>query len=462
MHQLERLAEFIGLISKDCCGGSANPGLVAMMAASSRDTPRRKRNLDLQRLGDLEEIAGADAIRSTLVFLDLLKGNPNRVAQLCLADAQAHSPAANARSYVPVDWVRTSSATGFLMGVRLRQVVPGVETTRRSGTLDRIEVFVHRCCPVQRAAQSLPGITHSSVACSLDTFLPITTRLAGFLAEHSPDMTINTSPEQAARLALAFSCLGHAYSHLFAPIFYVVVLTLEHEYALTHGEAVALIVAATFFTESQHRSPAGWATAGARPVWWGCFSRDGAGMIATAWPVAPGRSVWGSRRPAFSRRSTTRWYRVAGAELAIVGKALGINGVFGGIGPAVAAVSAGALIDIAGWRAALSSRSHRTNDRRGVFAMLLRGLIVESTEDRRPTPKTGRNDMIRAFFVLSLTMLCTGLIYQATQPALPKLFTERVGDLEGGVFGVSMLVALVYLTSGGMQVLAGISRTGSR
>jgi FSR family fosmidomycin resistance protein-like MFS transporter len=49
-----------------------------------------------------------------------------------------------------------------------------------------------------------------------------------------------------------------------------------------------------------------------------------------------------------------------------------------------------------------------------------------------------------------------GLIYQATQPALPKLFAERVGDLlQGGVFGVSLLVALVYLTSGGLQVLAG-------
>jgi MFS transporter, FSR family, fosmidomycin resistance protein len=44
-------------------------------------------------------------------------------------------------------------------------------------------------------------------------------------------------PARAAGVALAFSCLGHAYSHLFAPIFYVVVLTLEHEFALTHGSA---------------------------------------------------------------------------------------------------------------------------------------------------------------------------------------------------------------------------------
>jgi MFS transporter, FSR family, fosmidomycin resistance protein len=64
--------------------------------------------------------------------------------------------------------------------------------------------------------------------------------------------------------------------------------------------------------------------------------------------------------------------------------------------------------------------------------------------------------MVRAFVVLSLTMLCSGLIYQATQPALPKLFAERVGTLlQGGVLGVSMLVACVYLVSGGLQVLAG-------
>jgi hypothetical protein len=54
-------------------------------------------------------------------------------------------------------------------------------------------------------------------------------------------MTTNVPSARTARVALAFSCLGHAYSHLFAPIFYVVVLALEHEFMLTHGAAVALI-----------------------------------------------------------------------------------------------------------------------------------------------------------------------------------------------------------------------------
>lgn len=47
----------------------------------------------------------------------------------------------------------------------------------------------------------------------------------------------------SSRLPLAFSCVGHTYSHLFAPIFFVVALLLEAEFGLTHGEVVTLIVA---------------------------------------------------------------------------------------------------------------------------------------------------------------------------------------------------------------------------
>ena len=45
-----------------------------------------------------------------------------------------------------------------------------------------------------------------------------------------------------ARLSLGFSCIGHTYSHLFGPIFYVAALTLEKDLGLTHGGVVVLIV----------------------------------------------------------------------------------------------------------------------------------------------------------------------------------------------------------------------------
>ena len=87
---------------------------------------------------------------------------------------------------------------------------------------------------------------------------------------------------------MAFSCLGHAYSHLFAPIFYVVVLTLEHEFALTHGSAVALIVlgnvlygvAAPFASWLGDR----WSTTGMVGLF---FLGTGVGMAATGLARSP-------------------------------------------------------------------------------------------------------------------------------------------------------------------------------
>ena len=55
------------------------------------------------------------------------------------------------------------------------------------------------------------------------------------------------SETQSARLSLGFSCVGHSYAHLFAPIFYVVALSLEQDLSLSHGEVIALIVAGAVF-----------------------------------------------------------------------------------------------------------------------------------------------------------------------------------------------------------------------
>jgi FSR family fosmidomycin resistance protein-like MFS transporter len=92
----------------------------------------------------------------------------------------------------------------------------------------------------------------------------------------------------------------------------------------------------------------------------------------------------------------------------------------------------------------------------GFYWLMARRVIVESKIDRQPDVPASREDTLRALGVLAVTLLCTGLIYQATQPALPKVFSERIGDIaSGGVLGVSALVALVYLVAGGLQILAG-------
>jgi hypothetical protein len=82
--------------------------------------------------------------------------------------------------------------------------------------------------------------------------------------------------------------------------------------------------------------------------------------------------------------------------------------------------------------------------------------VVAATVDRRPEPEASRADVLRAFFVLSVTMLGSGLIAQALTVAMPKLFQERLTDLtDGTAFGVGGFVTLVYVITGASQVIGG-------
>jgi MFS family permease len=139
------------------------------------------------------------------------------------------------------------------------------------------------------------------------------------------------------------------------------------------------------------------------------------------------------------------------------GTALGVNGMFGGFGPAAAALMSGALIDLFGWRAAFVLPGALIIVTGFVFwGLVLRGDIVESRADRRAEPPVSRQDTIRVILVLALTMICNGMIYQATQAGLPKVFSLRVADFAAsGAFGISVLVAIVYGAAGVLQIASG-------
>ena len=138
------------------------------------------------------------------------------------------------------------------------------------------------------------------------------------------------------------------------------------------------------------------------------------------------------------------------------GRALGINGVFGSVGIAAAGLIAGGLIDLYGWRAAFfvpGAISLATG--LALFVCLRLGLVFEGSARRAPPPAS-RGDMVRVFTILLVTMLAMGIIFQASQVAMPKLFDLRLRDLVGeGAFGVGALVALVYLAGSIMQVAVG-------
>ena len=259
---------------------------------------------------------------------------------------------------------------------------------------------------------------------------------------------------------MGFSCVGHTFSHLFAPIFYVTVLALEGELGLSHGEAVSLIVVGNllfgFAAPLAGWLGDRWSSVGMMGIF---FVGTGVSMIMVGTSDSPfAIGLWLAATGLFA----SIYHPVGIAWLVRIsvktGTVLGINGIFGGLGPALAALMTGALIDFFSWRAAFAIPGALVLATGLLFyGFVARGWIFETKGDRKPPPTPpSRSDTIRVIGVLAFTMVCSGVIYNATQPALPKAFAIDFGAGGGaGIFGVSALVALVYTVSGLMQAFGG-------
>jgi len=267
------------------------------------------------------------------------------------------------------------------------------------------------------------------------------------------------SPRISSRLSLGFSCVGHTYSHLFAPIFFVVALLLEAEFNLTHGEVVSLIVAGNVLF-GLGAPVAGWVSdkwsaSGMITVY---FFGVGAGMMLTGLAQNPFQLMaFLTLTGLFGSIYHPVGFAWLVSQVEKRGAALGLNGVFGTLGPSVAALSAGVLTDLISWRAAFIVPGAVVFLTGVVFlALRRRGVIHDATVERVAEHKATKHEVMRTIMVLAVTMLCTGLIYQTTSAALPKVFSERLADFAGeGVFGIGAMVAMVYVVAGAVQLIAG-------
>jgi MFS transporter, FSR family, fosmidomycin resistance protein len=140
------------------------------------------------------------------------------------------------------------------------------------------------------------------------------------------------------------------------------------------------------------------------------------------------------------------------------GRVLGWNGIFGSLGIGVASFVAGGLTDFWSWRAAFIVPGAICAALGVALFFLVRGQhVVALKTDRKPTPEPERADIRRVFIVLSITMLCAGIMWQMLTVSLPKLFELRlVGLSSGGTFGTGGLVSLVFLVSAGVTIVGGL------
>jgi MFS family permease len=138
-----------------------------------------------------------------------------------------------------------------------------------------------------------------------------------------------------------------------------------------------------------------------------------------------------------------------------MGRALGWNGLWGNLGLAAAALIAGALMDLWGWRAAFFIP--------GVCCFLAGFAFLWLVPDPGPVQKKSKTiglhvdvaTMTRIFAVLLIATACGGVIFNSTTVAMPKVFDERLAALTQSNFGIGALVAFVYSLAALAQLAMG-------
>ena len=290
------------------------------------------------------------------------------------------------------------------------------------------------------------------------------------------------------RLNFLFLNVGHFLDHLFMLIFATVAaLRLAEEWGMSYA---ALIPYATpgFVAFGICAIPAGWiadkwSREGMMVIF---FTGIGASSIATALAGSPVEIALGL----FAIGVFAAIYHPVGLAMVVHGRKktgipLAINGVFGNLGVAAAALLTGWLIDTGSWRSAFvlpgtvsiglgaayalflwSGRTSRTAypaggaGGGGDHGTAGKQAAAAKLAAAARQPAAGASAIERATFVrvLSIIVFTTavgGLIFQSTTFALPKIFDERLTELAGSATAVGGYAFLVFAVAALAQLVVG-------
>lgn len=263
------------------------------------------------------------------------------------------------------------------------------------------------------------------------------------------------------RNALVFAAIAHGAMHLFAAYFFTIVLALERVWEMPYPDLIELWTPAALLI-GLAALPMGWIAdrwtrGGMIAV---SFIGMGAASMVAGFMDGPGSIVLALAAigifAAIYHPVGIPWVmRLAPHN---PGKALAINGLFGGMGVGVAALTAGGLIDLVSWRAAFIVPGVASLlVGAAMFAMLGRGRIAEpGNSGSEDTSGASRGGMLRGALLILGTGFVGGLVYQSTQAVAPKMFEVRLEEFLGGsTAGVGAVVFTIYILAGIGQLVGG-------
>jgi len=235
--------------------------------------------------------------------------------------------------------------------------------------------------------------------------------------------------------------IGHFLDHLFTLIFATVAaLALYREWGVGYAQLLAYATPG-FFAFGLFSLPAGWladrwSRAGMMAVFFIGVGASAvlAGLAESPLQIAASLTLIGV---------FAAIYHPVGLAMVIEGRdqtgiPLAVNGVFGNLGVASAALITGFLIDSWSWRSAFMAPgfvSIAIGALYLLFNKLARGAdgyreaSMQAAKSIEPRPAVAANSLLRIFSVILFTTALGGLIFQSTTFALPKVLDERLPEL---------------------------------
>ncbi len=270
------------------------------------------------------------------------------------------------------------------------------------------------------------------------------------------------------RLNFLFLNIGHFLDHLFTLIFATVAaLALNREWGLAYGDMLAYATPG-FLAFGLFSLPAGWladkwSREGMMAVF---FIGIGIASILTAFAQGPLQIGIGL----FAIGVFAAIYHPVGLAIVVerwknTGMRIAVNGIWGNLGVASAALITGYFIDHGGWRIAFIVP--------GVVSILV-GIAYTLTEweaiigrNGAATRKPGvaappmaadvKAMLVRVSAIVFATSAVSSIVFQSTTFALPKVFDERLQGIAPTATRVGQLVFLVFAVASLAQLVVGYS-----
>lgn len=262
-----------------------------------------------------------------------------------------------------------------------------------------------------------------------------------------------------AKRNFLFLNIGHLLDHFFMLIFTTAVLTMESEFADSYGRLL-LLTTWSFFFFGGASLPAGWLgdkwnRHGMMLVF---FVGIGSAAIVTGFASDPlhveiGLALIG----VFGAIYHPIGLALVVEEANKVGRALAINGVWGNMGVALAALTTGTIAEFYGWRMAFILPGCVAIGIGGLYGLhLLKGTgATAGSAKKKIAGDIPVSVQRRVFLFLIIAPLFGGLIFQATTISMPKILDERLSSIFPDTAEIGTITAIVFACAAIAQLIVG-------